>query len=144
VWSTEPSKASPSSFISKHTSKFSPENTITDIVPCALIGIEEHHQGKKAGWDNRVQGWERRPIDILIFSSWLMLLTYPVMVRWPGGKGTSNLLTYSRETRLVKPSISQEYMARQGNDTGTGCDLGEEEILTLNKIKVQGKPYDRN
>jgi hypothetical protein len=73
-----------------------------------------------------------------------MLLTYPVMVRWPGGKGISNLLTYSRETGLVKPSISQKYMARQGNDTGTGCDFGEDEILTPSKIKVQGKTYNRN
>jgi hypothetical protein len=31
-------------------------------------------------------------------------------------------------------------MARQGNDTGTGCDFGEEEILTPSKITVQGKP----
>jgi hypothetical protein len=35
-------------------------------------------------------------------------------------------------------------MARQGNDTGTGCDYGEEEILTQSKIKIQGKPYNRN
>jgi hypothetical protein len=74
-----------------------------------------------------------------------MFLTYPVMVRWPGGKGTSNLLTYSRETGLAKPSTSQEYTARQGNVTGHGlCDFGEEEILIPSTIKVQGKPYDTN
>jgi hypothetical protein len=47
VWSNEPLGASPYSFISKQAPEFSSENTITDIVPCALIGIEEHHQGKK-------------------------------------------------------------------------------------------------
>jgi hypothetical protein len=51
-------------------------------------------------------------------------------------------LTYSREIGLVIPSTSQEYMARQGNDTGT--DFGEKEILIPSKIKFQGKPYDRN
>jgi hypothetical protein len=33
-------------------------------------------------------------------------------------------------------------MERQGNDTGTGCDFGEEEILTPSKIQDQGKPHD--
>jgi hypothetical protein len=33
---------------------------------------------------------------------------------------------------------------KTGNDTGTGCDFGEDEILTPSKIKVQGKTYNRN
>jgi hypothetical protein len=47
VWSTEPSGASSSSFISKQTPEFRSENITTDIFPYALIGTEEHHQGKK-------------------------------------------------------------------------------------------------
>jgi hypothetical protein len=41
-----------------------------------------------------------------------MFLTYPVIIRWPGGNGTSNLLKYSRKTGLLKPYISQEYKAK--------------------------------
>jgi hypothetical protein len=48
-------------------------------------------------------------------------LTYPVIIiRLPGYKGISILLKYSRKSDLIKPSISQQYEARQGNDTGYG------------------------
>jgi hypothetical protein len=45
-------------------------------------------------------------------------ITYPVIIiRLPGDKDTSILLKYSRKSDLIKPNISQQYEARQGNDT---------------------------
>jgi hypothetical protein len=50
----------------------------------------------------------------------------------------------SRKTGLVKPSISQENKARQGNDTGYGLSFWKGRPFKTNKTKVQGKPYEIN
>jgi hypothetical protein len=48
-------------------------------------------------------------------------LTYSVIITTlPGDKGTSILLKYSKKSDLIKSNISQQYEARQGNDTGYG------------------------
>jgi hypothetical protein len=56
--------------------------------------------------------------DIIIMETFL---THPgIIIRLPGDKCTFILLKYSRKSDLIKPSISQQYEARQGNDTGYG------------------------
>jgi hypothetical protein len=136
--------ASPSSFISKQAPEFSSENITTDIVPCALIGTEEHHQGKKCrlGQQSPRLGEEvyRHPY-IFMMGDVSHISSNGKMAR---RQRYFQFINIFKRNWTSKYSISQEYMARQGNDTGTGCDYGEEEILTQSKIKIQGKPYNRN
>jgi hypothetical protein len=56
--------------------------------------------------------------DIFIMETFL---TYSVLITTlPRDKGTSISIKYSMKSDLIKPSISQQYEARQGNDTGYG------------------------
>jgi hypothetical protein len=144
VWSPEPSAASPSSFISEQAPEFSSENTNTDIFLYALIGTKEHHQGKKCrlGQQSPRLGEEAyRRIYIFMMAEVSHISNNGKMAR---RQRYFQFLNIFKRNWTSKHSMSQEYMAGQGNDTGTGCDFGEEEILTPSKIKVQGKPYDRN
>jgi hypothetical protein len=144
VWSIEPSGASPSSSVSEQAPEFSSENTNTDTVLYALIGKEECHQGKKCrlGHHSPRLGEEAyRHTYIFMMGDVSHISSNGKMAR---RQRYFQFINIFKRNWTSKYSISQEYMARQGNDTGTGCDYGEEEILTQSKIKIQGKPYNRN
>jgi hypothetical protein len=107
------------------------------------LGQKSIIKEKNVGWDNIVQGWERRPIDTHIF----------MMVDVSHISSNDKMARSQRQFQFInifkrnwtsKTQYLPKIYGKTRNDTGTGCDFGEEEILTPSKIKVQGKPCDRN